>query len=237
MPLALFDWDNTLHDGWTLEGWVVHLVTEGVLTREHEPEWRALRRRYDTGRIGHNRLALEANRAYAREMAGRPAAEIVRRVEAFVTGADHHQVFPWAAGFLRRLAAGGIRPVIITGAPRDLIDAHLHAMGLTDMDIEVHGFTLGVGPGGDYTGRIRANPGVGAAKRRLVDRLAHTGDVALAAGDSVSDLPLLRAAHRQLIVGVPGGEAAALRAEFGRTAATVDAPYAVTADDVYELVT
>lgn len=234
MPYALFDWDNTLHDGWTLEAWVVHLVTEGVLTRDREPEWRALRHRYDTGRIGHNRLALEANRGYAREMAGRSAREIVDRAEAFVDRAGRHRVFPWTARFLHRLREGGIRPVIITGAPRDLIAFHLRAMGLGEGEVDVHAFRLGVDGGGRYTGRIRANPGTGTAKRRLVDRIAATADVALAAGDSVSDLPLLRAARRQLIV---GSGAASLRTEFGVTAAVAETPLTMTADQVYALVT
>ena len=228
MRYALFDWDNTLHDGWTLEGWVVHLVREGVLTREREPEWRALRHRYDTGRIGHNRLALEANRAYAREMAGRSATTTACQAEVFVMQEDRHRVFPWAAGLLHRLVDDRIRPVIITGAPVDLVDAHLRAMGLEPPDRDVHALTLRVGPDGRYTGRIRGNPGTGPAKRRLVARFA--GAVELGAGDSISDLPLLRAARRQLIV---GADAAQLRAEFGATATVVDDPIAATADQVY----
>ncbi|MGH9277414.1 MAG: HAD family hydrolase [Acidimicrobiales bacterium] len=225
MAYALFDWDNTLRDGWTLEYWITHLVTVGVLTRDNEPEWRALRARYESGRIGHNRLALEANRGYAREMAGRPAREIVERAEAFVAGGDRDRVFPWAAGLLHRLAGDGVRPVIITGALADLVRVHLRAMGLASGEVDVRGFTLAVDRDGRYTGRIRANPGVGAAKRRLVQRLAATGEVTLAAGDSVSDLPLLRAAARQLIVGPAAAE---LSREFGATATTISSPATLT---------
>lgn len=226
MPAALFDWDNTLHDGWTLEHWVIHLIAAGVVNRDNEPEWRALRDRYATGRIGHNRLALEANRGYAAQMAGRPAKRLHDEAAAFVHGEDRHRVFPWAAGLLRRLVLSGVRPAIITGAWRHLIDLHLEAMELDPATVEVHAFTLSVN-GGRFTGRIRANPGVGAAKRRVVERLAAHHEIVLAAGDSESDLPLLRAARRQLIVG-DNAATPALRAEFAGTGTWIPDPATAT---------
>jgi predicted mannosyl-3-phosphoglycerate phosphatase (HAD superfamily) len=58
--------------------------------------------------------------------------------------------------------------------------------------------------GGRYTGAIGRNPGPRTEKARAVAEVIADGyEVVLGAGDSESDLPLLRAGRHQLVVGNP----------------------------------
>ncbi len=230
--LALFDWDNTLHRGWTLEGWIEHLIDHGIVTREREPVWAERTHRYATGQIDHNQLAEEANGEYARALAGWSRDEAIPLVRRFVADTDHRQVYGWAAPLLRWLADNGTRPVIVSGAPQEILTEHLVHLRLGDL--EAHGLTLTVDGAGRYAGGVAGNVGTDAAKQQLIEQLAQSaGPVVLGVGDSTSDLPLLRAARRQLIV---GRHARRLLQEFGASAACVPDPAAASADEMIGLV-
>ena len=217
-----------------MEGWVEHLLDAGVLTSEREPEWLARKQRYLDGVIDHNQFADEANREFARALAGWSLQQTAPLARRFVAETDRLLVYRWAAPLLRWLTDHGTRPVIVSGAPQELLLEHLQQVGLTD--VEPHGLTLALDQDGRYTGAVAANVGTDTAKRVLVQHLAAAagpGAIVLGVGDSSSDLPLLHAADRQLIV---GRHAHRLLEDFGPTAAAVPDPQAAAADDMIALV-
>ena len=282
MSVALFDWDNTLHQGWTLEGWMRFLVERGVLDAAGAPAWEALKDRYLAGEMSHSRLAVEANVAYAAAIAGHDVAALRRLARDFVAETDHATVYPWTAPLLRWLARRGVRPVIVTGAPELVMEEHMKTLYLTE-HVQVYGLALrtsrpgrpdgdtaGETPGdppgdtagdppgdtaadpagdparrrrapipaldpelGAYDGRIARNPGPAPAKRRLAARVTSGGEATLAAGDSPSDLALLRAARAQLVVGRHGQP---LARRFGPTAVWLEDPQSATPRQVTRLV-
>jgi phosphoserine phosphatase len=165
-------------------------------------------------------------------MAGWSPGEATPLARRFVEEVDRHQVYGWAAPLLRWLSEHGTRPVIISGAPREILVEHVQHLGLAD--VEVHGLTLTLGDDGRYAGGVAANVGTDASKRKLIERLAATaGPVELGVGDSTSDLPILRAARRQLIV---GDHARGLLKQFGPSAACVPNPGSATAQEMIDLV-
>ena len=231
-PLALFDWDNTLHAGWTLEGWVDYLVAHGIVTREREAVWIERKRRYARGEIDHNQLAVEANGDYARGMTGWSLQQAAPLVQQFVAEIDHLHVYPWVAPLLHWLAGRGLRAVVISGAPQEILAEHVRHLGVHGVDI--HGLTLTVDSNGRFAGGLAANDGTDGSKRALLRHLSATaGPVVLGVGDSVSDLPLLEAARRQLVV---GPQSQALSDELGPTAASVGNPAGASVEEMIDLV-
>jgi phosphoserine phosphatase len=220
--VALLDWDNTLHDGWTLDPWVRYLVDQGVAPDSLRTDGQQLTLDYLEGRLdGHSDLAHRANTLYASATAGWAVADMADLVDPFLADVDGPLMFPFVPDLLDWLVEHGIEPVIVTGAPAELVTGYVGARGA-----RVVGLTV-VEAHGRSTGAVGRNPGTGLEKARVVAELAGEGcEVVLGAGDSESDLPLLRAAPRQLVVGN-----ADLAAEFPSTSLLVE-PRITTGDDI-----
>jgi phosphoserine phosphatase len=191
--------------------------------------WIARKHRFARGEIDHNQLAVEANEDYARELAGWSLQQAAPLVQQFVADVDRLRVFAWTAPVLRSLVADGVRPVVVSGAPHEILVEHAERLGLAG--VEVHGLTLRAGPDGRFTGDLAANLGTDAGKRDLLQHVS--GPVVLGVGDSVSDLPLLQGARRQLVVGRHAQE---LLDVLGASATAVPDPGAATAEEMIDLV-
>ncbi|MEA2686538.1 MAG: hypothetical protein QOE93_1733 [Actinomycetota bacterium] len=221
--VALLDWDNTLHDGWTLEPWVRFLVEEGFAPPQLATDGEQLTLDYLEGRLdGHSDLAHRANTLYATAAAGWVTGDLDALARVFLVEVDHRLVFPFVPDLLAWLVEEGIQPVVVTGAPTELVRGYVQPFGG-----RVIGLTLAEDGGGRYTGAIVRNPGPGAEKTRVVAEIEGDGlEVVLGAGDSDSDLPLLQAARRQVVVGNP-----ALAEAFPGTSLVVD-PRTTTGADI-----
>ena len=197
--VALLDWDNTLHHGWTLEPWVRFLVDRGQAPKQLAVDGEQLTRDYLEGRLdGHSDLAHRANTLYAAAAAGWATADVAALVEPYLDEVDRPLVYPFVPALLAWLVDRGIEPVVVTGAPTELVAAYVDAAGG-----RVIGLRLAQADG-RYTGAIARNPGTATEKARAVaEVVAGGGEVVLGAGDSESDLPLLQAAPRQLVVANP----------------------------------
>lgn len=198
--VALLDWDNTLHHGWTLEPWVRYLVDKGQAPPRLAAEGEQLTRDYLEGRLeDHSDLAHRANTLYAAAAAGWATADVAALVGPYLDEIDRPLVYPFVPALLAWLVDHGIEPVVVTGAPAELVAPYVEPAGG-----RVVGLTLAEADG-RYTGAIGRNPGPAGEKTRAVAEVLADGcEVALAAGDSVSDLPLLQAGRRQLVVANPG---------------------------------
>ncbi|HVF14001.1 MAG TPA: haloacid dehalogenase-like hydrolase [Acidimicrobiales bacterium] len=218
--VALLDWDNTLHEGWTLDPWVRYLVEEGVAPPSFGRDTQRAVDDYLGDRIDHSELGHRVGALYAAVAGGWRTSDVADLAVPFLAGVER-RVFPFVPALLSWLVDRGIEPVIVTGAPADLVVGYVEPAGG-----RVVGLTLAESDG-RYTGAVRRNPVTADEKARVVAELEADGhQVVLGAGDTDSDLPLLRAARRQLVVGNP-----ALAAEFPTTAMLVD-PRTATGDEV-----
>ena len=197
--VALLDWDNTLHHGWTLEPWVRFLVERGQAPPSLAVDGEQLTRDFLEGRLeDHSDLAHRANTLYAAAAAGWASADLAALVGPFLDEVDRPLVYGFVPTLLAWLGEHGIEPVVVTGAPTELVVGYVEPAGG-----RVVGLTLAES-GGRYTGAIGRNPGPATEKARVVaEVIAAGGEVVLGAGDSESDLPLLHAGRHQLVVGNP----------------------------------
>ncbi len=197
--VALLDWDNTLHAGWTLDPWVRFLVDRGQAPPRLAVDGERLLLDYLEGRLdGHDDLTHRANSLYAAATAGWRTADVATLADSFLHEVDRPLVFGFVPALLGWLLEHDIQPVVITGAPMELVTGYIEPSGG-----RVMGLTLAQSDG-LYTGAVNHNPGLGHEKARVVAELVGEGcDVVLAAGDSDSDRPLLEAAPRQLVMANP----------------------------------
>ena len=193
---ALFDWDGTLREGYTLFEWIEFLrekgeILSGEMLRRHD----RLLEDYRCRRISHDVLARESCENYENGIRGTQVTRY-ERLRAAYHPYDRSRQLAFAPALFLWLRQRKIRPVVVTGAPVDMIGAYFWEYGIS----EAYGHRLEVRDG-RLTGRALENCGFHKEQRveELMERFG--GPPVLAAGDSDSDLPLLLAAGTALVVG------------------------------------
>lgn len=205
--IALLDWDNSLHDGWTLVRWTEFLNREkilgdgGALARKLAELLRAY-----PAKASHDELAVQTSEVYAQALEGIATSTIADAAQRFVSDPRCFRPYRWADTFLHGLCDLGVAPIIISGAPAEVLAAwatpreefvaacfgldapHAASAALSSQ-------YLAVLPG-------TVNPATTEGKRQLVDQLKRLKRrVVLAVGDSESDLALWEAAENHIYVG------------------------------------
>ena len=193
-PVALFDWDGTLHRGQTVQPWVHFLRDRGVFSPECSESLDREFAEYDGSIAGYEPFVARALALYAAGLRGQSATTVASLAREFVRQ-DLENVFAFVDPLLSRLDEAGVAPILISGSPIEVIEAFADAVGID----QVHATVLEV-VDDLYTGRVEAETASGAAKTALtaeyVDR-----PIAVAGGDSIADLPMLEAARSRLVVG------------------------------------
>jgi phosphoserine phosphatase len=206
--IALLDWDNTLHEGWTLVRWCEFLGQEELIPGDAELAGKLtqLLADYPNG-LSHDELAVQTAELYAHAVSATPPGEIKDAARRFVVDSRRFRPYRWVDSFLRGLCDYGIAPVIISGAPAEVLAAWamnrkeivaacfgLQAPNATSAALS-NEFMSAVTPG-------LVNPATAEGKQQLVDQLKRTRRrVMLGVGDSASDLPLWGAAEAAIYVG------------------------------------
>jgi phosphoserine phosphatase len=206
--IALLDWDNTLHKGWTLVRWCEYLGQEGLIPggAELSGKLTQLLADYPNG-LSHDELAAQTAELYAHAIRAATPGEIGEAARKFIVDSRRFHPYPWVDSFLRGLRDYGIAPVIISGAPAEVLAAWamtrkeiiaacfgLQAPNATSAALS-NKFMSAVTPG-------LVNPATAEGKQQLVDQLKRTRRrVMLGVGDSASDLPLWGAAEAGIYVG------------------------------------
>lgn len=193
---ALFDWDGTLRAGYTLFEWIDFLRKKGgILSPEVLKRHDGLLKAYKEGRITHDVLAAESCLNYECGIRGL-STDLYDRLKEEYSYYDRTRQLPFVPHLFRWLKDKEIAPVIITGAPLDMICLYFKEYGIK----EAYGHRLEE-KNGALTGRALENHGFGKERMTEECRERFGGRPVLAAGDSESDLPLLKAAEIALVVG------------------------------------
>jgi phosphoserine phosphatase len=228
--IALLDWDNSLHEGWTLVPWAEFLSHEGYLNDNGAlPEkLRELLSAYPA-RASHDELAVQTSEMYAQAISNMPRSALLDAARRFVSDPRRFRPRPWTDSFLRGLRDLGIAPVIISGAPAEVLAAWvtprkdfiaacfgLDAPNAASAALSNEFIPILAGTG---------NPATTEGKRKLVDQIRRMKRrVVLAVGDSASDIALWEAADNRIYVGT------VMRPEFSAPSALIlDAPNEITA--------
>jgi phosphoserine phosphatase len=188
--VAVLDWDNSLHLGFTMGPWMHALARDAAETAVADRFDRALAD-YEAGQMAYDAFALLAEEFYTGLMDGRLVADVEAVAEGLVLV---DPLRPGTPELLAALHATGIHPVLISGAPIEVLRAHAAAHGIAPDDVT--GWTL-ERDGDRYVGHLAGgNTARGGSKAQIVAGLvAHGAEVVLGVGDSPADAPLVEAAR------------------------------------------
>lgn len=197
--IVALDWDGTLCGGFTVVEWAAFLHSHGAFRADTLADMTAAIDRYRRGEVTYAHIADVVPRVYVGGLRGLPTADAAALADAFVADptftARWSDLVPVLDGFLR--AHPRLAPVFVSGAPQEVLErvaaaavagAEVHAIRADAVD-------------GRYTGALVDNPAERHRKVRLVAELVARAPIALAAGDTASDEPMLDAARRRLVVG------------------------------------
>lgn len=188
--VAVLDWDNSLHLGFTMGPWMHALARDTAETAVADRFDRALAD-YEAGRMAYDAFALLAEELYTGLMDGRAVDDVEAVAERLV---PVDPLRPGTPELIATLRAAGVHPVLISGAPIEVLRAHAAALGIAPDDVT--GWTL-ERDRGRYLGRLAGgNTARGGSKAQIVAGLVARGaDIVLGVGDSPADAPLVEAAR------------------------------------------
>ena len=199
MRIAVLDIDGTMIPGSLGLGLLDRLRSWGLGAPEHIDAIFAEIRRQRGGVISYNDMVAETTRRFAAAIRGIPTSTVAE-VAAEVWSGRRGALFPFVRPMVEMIRARGLRPVIVSSSPREIVRCLAAELGVGDAAGSIFGVEDGV-----YTGTCELMPGRPqgkmAALRRLlgVDALAGAVDLAgsMALGNALSDACVLE------VVGTP----------------------------------
>lgn len=196
--IALLDWDNTLHSGFTMTRWANFLSERGLFPAVMAAEISTLAQEYAAGTLPYIRLTEELPALYAEGLAGQDKVKVDLATESFLR-IDHEGIYPFVRPLLGILRTLGLRIVVVSGCPAEPLTAYQSVLGIDDV------YALTVAHSSHlYLNHISLNPTTGPGKQAVVDGLmAEDASIVFAIGDSSADLPLLDAAAYKVVVDNP----------------------------------
>lgn len=223
---ALFDVDGTLARGFTMGRFIEFAHTEGFghsdyrkilmdLFRAYEEESSA----YTQGKgkaPDYPKFIEETGKAFAMMLKGLNALHM-RQLGTAWSIADlrnPRRLKPFAKPLIRFLRAVGIVPTLITGTPFELLEGFRQSLGI---ETKCHGMqfsTEGEGETARYDGEVKYPTGLAHEKAALCALIARFHRIVFAAGDQISDQPLLDAALNAKSIGDVYGAAALFRTDI-----------------------
>lgn len=196
--IALLDWDNTLSQGFTITRWAAFLAARGLFRSADAQSIARYISDYAGGTVTYSQLASNVPEHYASGLKGQHVERIEHEARTFVNS-DAHNLFAFTATLVTELAAADISPIVISGAPTEILAVYrerLHLSRIWGVEVEK--------VNGRYAGALSTNPATRATKQAIIDaEVDRSWQVVLALGDSESDLPLLSIASARLIVDNP----------------------------------
>ncbi|MFN8519583.1 MAG: haloacid dehalogenase-like hydrolase [Chloroflexota bacterium] len=196
--IAFLDWDNSLTDRFTLVPWLKHLgaklqdaafVDAAALVERWIAVLRPALLAGTLPRDDYDRFAVDAEMVYCQVMDGRVAREVRQAAKSF--SAEQPLLRDGAKDLVARLVQLRWRPVVVSGAPIEVLRAYSRRLGILTRDI--HAWELS-SDGDRYVGRLASgNTAREEVKWSLVEELRRGSHVELGLGDNHdADEPLWR---------------------------------------------
>lgn len=185
MQYAVFDWDNTVRDGFTLFDWIDYLIEQGVLHSSFESQIDDFSFRYKTNQITHDEYAHLTCKAYAKEIRGFNFNELKWIAEKYVTR-DKEKIFSGMDAIFNLLYKNEIDTIVISGAPRIILDTYkkdFHIRSVRAFKERVYQ--------GYLNGQVAYNFGYNKHKTMKKLKSEYGIKPLFGFGDSDSDIPIL----------------------------------------------
>lgn len=193
---ALFDWDYTLRNGFTVFDFAGYLDRRGILAPGALATMNEYREEYKKGRMSHDDLAEKVPIAFAGGLEGAADEVVEKALDDYLVSFDHGVMHAFTRAVFDYCRRRGIEAVVVSGAPGLVVRRYRDSLGIAS----INAFDCEVVDGA-YTGRVAVNNGFNKVEtvRRIVEE--HGRRPIFAMGDSSSDAPLLEAARIKLSVG------------------------------------
>jgi phosphoserine phosphatase len=197
-PAILLDWDGTLRPGFLIMDWAEYLAHHGEIDPGVLDGMRNTVAMLSSGQIDYAESAAQIPVLYGRAVRGREEARHRALARSYVEADEFTGPITPAGRRLLAFAGGlqGARGVVISGGPVAVLERFVQNFGIADVRATVPTVSSGV-----FTGEIVDNFATVAGKTAAVQAVAAAHHILLAAGDSESDLPILRAAHHRVTFG------------------------------------
>ena len=192
---ALFDWDNTVREGYTLFSWIDYLRNHSIIKPTFQDEIGAIQAQYKQHLITHDEYAEIACSEYANALTG-IQGEVISKAIMDYMHYDCKHLFTNLGSLFDTLYSKGVDIIVISGAPLIVISQYLSKFHIKEIYAFKEKLSRGV-----FTGEVEYNYGFNkAAKvRELMEAYGNTPFIAF--GDSESDLSMLNEAKYSFCVG------------------------------------
>jgi phosphoserine phosphatase len=195
--LALLDWDNTLRPGFTVTDWTNFLKSRNQYDRVINDQIFTAIENYHRHKLTYAELSELIAELYASGLEGQTVSSIQNSAIDFVRH-DQANLFRFTPHFLMLLADEEIGAYIVSGCPAEVLSAYSSVLTWH----EHYGIEAEC-QNGYYTGKVAADRANMKGKQLAVAQIIGDDQALLAAGDSVSDLPLFENAKIRLIIDNP----------------------------------
>jgi phosphoserine phosphatase len=198
--IALLDWDNSLHAGYTFYEWLIFLASRNIVSEKLVEDMKSDIDGFEAGWVEASTLGTRNQAHYAKEVAGLLVEQLLTLSHEFAE-IDKTRMFPSAIDLLEWCGKEDILPVVVTGAPQEVVEIHLKRLYQGHRQAVVIGLSLEV-VGEQVGSHLHQNGGIGSTKQWVVEEVLDAGArVVIGVGDSFIDSAMLLAAERPIVVG------------------------------------
>jgi len=203
MQVALLDWDNTIHRGYTIYSLANFLLEHELVSVTLIQRFKELETQYLHKNINYAEYTERTCESFAQALAGRSYKAYKDAIAAY-RPISESALFEYAYPLFELLNKYSIQTYLISGAPFDVLETYaepFNLKGIFAFQLETQGDVL--------TGRVACNYGLN--KERMLNHpilLSPNVVHLLSMGDAVADIPLL---DNSLIPIVAGDQPLALK--------------------------
>lgn len=182
---ALFDWDNTVRNDYTLFSWVEYLCTHGIIDPSFQNELDLVAQQYNENIITHDQYAEMACSKYAKSLKGIDYNTIDDIILDYIDF-DRSYLFEGVDLIFDLLYANGIDIIVISGAPSIILEKYQQEFHIK----KIFAFKEQI-ENGIFTGNVEYNYGFNKERKLNEIEEEYSAYPYLAFGDSESDIPML----------------------------------------------
>lgn len=186
---ALFDWDNTVRNGYTLYSWVDYLCANSIIKSPLQFELNKIKNKYKKRIITHDHYASIACSKYAKALTGMHIEKINNAVLKYISY-DKKFLFNNIVALFDFLYEKGINIIVISGAPLIVLQNYKEMFHFEHIYAFKEKILNDV-----FTGDVEYNFGFDKEKKVLEIADKYGSYPYIAFGDSESDIPMLNYAR------------------------------------------
>ncbi len=182
---VLFDWDNTIRNGYTLDSWVYYLCRRFVLPSDLWDSLKQIKKAYEKKSITHDQYAEIACSQYMLALKDVRYDEL-RCFALEYLPYDREYLFYNIVSLFNKIYENDIDIIIVSGAPSIILELYkddFHIKRIFALDGEVID--------GAFSGKVKCNYGFDkqSVVHKIIDQYGNFPFMAF--GDSTSDIPML----------------------------------------------